>query len=99
MEKILILLIQIFVFYIFPLFTNKMSPIGMVLTIILVTFILSIMIGIKEKKEIKYLYPAIVSLIFIPTIFIYYNNSALIHSVWYFIVSFIGIILGTLRKK
>ena len=97
-NEIAILLIQLFTFYVLPIF-KEIGAIGMVLTIILATFILSIIIGIKEKEKIKYLYPIIVSLLFIPTVYIYYNESALIHSIWYFVVSFIGIILGTLLRK
>ena len=45
----------------------------------------------------------IVSLIFIPSVFIYYNETALIHSVWYLvdstIGSFFGIIINVFSKK
>lgn len=93
------IIFQAFMFYLFPFFIIKFSPISMVFILISVTFILSMILGIKEKKKIKYLYPIIVSLLFIPTVFIHYNESALIHSLWYFIVSFIGVILGTLLIK
>ena len=93
------IIFQTFMFYLFPFFIIKFSPISMVFILISVTFILSMILGIKEKKKIKYLYPIIVLLLFMPTVFIHYNESALIHSLWYFIVSFIGVILGTLLIK
>ena len=36
---------------------------------------------------------------FIPSVFIYYNESALIHSVWYFVVSVVGTAIGTVITK
>ena len=47
-----------------------------------------------SKNRIKYLYPVIISILFIPSVFIYYNESALIHSVWYLVISSIGMIIG-----
>jgi len=45
------------------------------------------------------LYPFIVAVIFIPTVMLYYNSSALIHSVWYLVVSAIGLFIGTVIYK
>ena len=103
-KEIIILLIQSFMFYIFPLFTGPTDTMGMVVLIILVTLVLSIIIGSISKETIKYLYPIIISILFIPSIFIYYNESALIHSLWYLVISTIGLIFGTIiylltRKK
>ena len=98
MKEMIILLIQILLFYVFPLFIEK-DVIGMVLFLVLITFILSIILGSITGKKIKYFYPLVVSIVFIPSIFIYYNESALVHSVWYLIVSFIGIILGSFIFK
>ena len=95
-KEIIILLIQIFMFYIFPLFAGPTDTMGMVVLIILVTFILSLILGFISKTKIKYLYPVTISLLFIPTIFIYYNSSALIHALWYLVISFTGVIVGTI---
>ena len=93
-KEISILLIQLFMFYIFPMFAGPTDAMGMVLLIIIATFVLSIIIGSISKEKIKYLYPIIISILFIPSVFIYYNESALIHSIWYLVVSFIGLVLG-----
>ena len=95
-KEMIILILQLLVFYVLPIFMDSYNPFGMVLLIILLTFILSIIIGIILKNKIKYLYPMIISLLFIPTVFIYYNESALIHSIWYLVVSYLGLGLGTL---
>lgn len=93
-KEITILLIQLFMFYIFPLFRGPTDAMGMVFLIIISTFILSLSITIISKLKIKYIYGIITSIIFIPSVFIYYNESALIHSIWYLIISYIGIFIG-----
>lgn len=98
-KEIIILLIQLFVFYILPLFAGPTDIMGLVLLMILLTLLLSIIIGSVSKVKIKYLYPIIVAILFIPSIFIYYNESALIHSVWYLVVSMIGLLIGTIIYK
>ena len=98
-KEIIILIIQLFMFYIFPLFAGPTDAMGMVFLIIVTTFILSIIIGSISKEKIKYLYPIVIVILFIPSVFIYYNESALVHSIWYLIVSFIGLILGIVIYK
>ena len=99
LKEITILLIQLFMFYIFPLFAGPTDAIGMVILILLTTFLLSVIIGIIPKEKIKYLYSLIIAILFIPSVFIYYNESALIHSVWYFVISIIGLLLGITLYK
>ena len=94
-KEIIILLIQIFMFYIFPLFAGPTDTMGMVVLIIFTTTLLSLIIGSISKEKIKYLYPIVVSILFIPSVFIYYNESALVHALWYLVVSSIGLIIGT----
>ena len=94
LKEIIILLLQLFMFYIFPLFAGPTDMMGVVLLIILSTFLLSFVLGCISKERIKYLYPVIISILFIPSVFIYYNDSALIHSIWYLVISSIGIIIG-----
>ena len=95
---VLIILLQLFMFYVFPLYVGPTDTIGMVVLIIIATFILSIIFTCISKLKIKYLYPLLVSLLFIPSIFIYYNESALIHSVWYLIISSVGVFIGVFVK-
>lgn len=99
LKEIIILLIQLFMFYISPLFAGPTDVMGMVFLILLSTFILSIIIASIFHEKVKYLYPVIISLLFIPSVFIYYNDSALIHAVWYFVVSTIGLLIGTIIYK
>ena len=94
LKEIIILLLQLFMFYIFPLFAGPTDMMGVVLLIILSTFLLSFVLGCISKERIKYLYPVIISILFIPSVFIYYNESALIHSIWYLVISSVGMIIG-----
>lgn len=98
LSELIILFIQIFMFYIFLMFAGPTDAMGMVFLIILTTFILSLLIIIISKNKTKYLYGIITSIIFIPSIFIYYNESALIHSLWYLVVSYAGILIGLIIK-
>lgn len=99
LKEIIILILQLVMFYVFPLTAGPTDTMGMVFLIIAATFILSIILGSISKEKIKYLYPIIVAILFIPSIFIYYNDSALIHSVWYLVISTIGFVIGTIIHK
>ena len=99
LKEIIIILIQVLLFYLFPKLIVIIGPIGLVFELLALTFILSLIIAIISKNKIKYFYSIIVSIIFIPTIWIYYNESALIHSIWYFTISSIGLCLGLIIKK
>lgn len=98
LKEIIILVIELFLFYIFPLFCGPTDAMGMVFIIILSTFILSFILSLISNNKLKFLFPIVISLCFIPSIFIYYNESALIHSLWYLVISYIGIILGYFIK-
>lgn len=99
LKEIIILIIQLFMLYIFPLFAGPTDAMGMVFLILITTLILSIILGIISNKKIKYLYPIIVAIVFIPSIPIYYNESALVHSIWYLLDSSIGMFLGYIMSK
>ena len=94
----IILLIQLFMFYIFPLFAGPTDAIGMVILILLSTLLLSMILASISDKKIKYLYPIIIAVLFIPSVFIYYNESALVYSLWYLVVSTIGMLFGMLIR-
>lgn len=40
----------------------------------------------------------LVSVLFIPSVFIYYNESALIHSIWYLVISSVGLLAGVFMQ-
>ncbi len=91
-KEIIIFCLQLALFYAYPLVAE--SPIGMVLSILLVTFLLSVILAALSSNLIKLFYPFATAVSFIPSVFIYYNSSAMIHALWYFVISSVGIALG-----
>ena len=94
---VILVLIQMLVFYITPLFAGPTDMMGLIVLIIFFTFIISILMGIYKYK-VKYIFPIIVAAAFIPSVFIYYNESAIVHALWYFSVSVVGILFGSFIK-
>jgi len=97
-KELILLGIQLFMFYLMPLFAGPTDMMGLVFLIILVTFILSVMLGIVSDKAIKFAYPILVSVLFVPTVWIYYNETALVHAVWYLVISAAGLLSGSLVR-
>ena len=95
-KELFVLILQLAVFYLFPLFSEPFGPMGMVYVIIFLTFMLSALLGLLSRNAIKYLYPLAIAILFIPSVFIYYNESALIHTVWYFVISSVGLLIPAL---
>lgn len=93
-KELIIFVLQLLAFYILPLFAGPTDIMGLVLLIIITTFALSLVVGVISNNKIKYLYPIVTAVVFLPTVPIYYNSSALIHSVWYLVVSGVGLLIG-----
>ncbi|MBP5661696.1 MAG: hypothetical protein J6X30_00905 [Clostridia bacterium] len=92
--EIVILLAQIAVFYVTPLTGGLNNPMGMVLLILLLTFALSALLGGLSRLRVKFLYPVLTALLFLPSVWLFYNESAWIHALWYLFVSFVGLGIG-----
>ena len=73
LKEIIIFSLQMFMFYVFPLFAGPTDAMGMVVLIILATLLLSLITGILSNNKAKYLYPIITAVVFIPSVFIHYN--------------------------
>lgn len=98
-KEIVILVIQLLVFYLFPLLSGPSGEMGMIMLMVLATMMLSVVLGSVSKYKIKFLYPVVIALLFIPSVFLYYNESALIHALWYLAASAIGLGLGIITQK
>lgn len=94
-REILVLLVQLLMFYVFPLAAGPTDIMGMVVIILGATFILSMILGIISGKKIKFFYPVFVALSFIPSVFIYYNDTALVQALWYFVISMAALLIGS----
>lgn len=97
-KELVIFLLQILLFYVFPLTAGPTDAMGMVFLIICGTFALSLILGAVSDSTLKFTYPGITALVFIPSVFIYYNETALIHAIWYLVISAVGIGVGSAIK-
>lgn len=96
-KEFVILIVQLLIFYVFPLAAGSTDAIGMVVLIIMATFVLGVVMGSVSNEKMKYFYPILTAILFVPSVFIYYNESALIHSVWYLVISYVGLFIGVLE--
>lgn len=62
-----------------------------------ISFVSSLLLGIN--KGICWLYPVFTAMLFIPAIFIYYNDSAFIYMIIYAILALAGNLIGSLFTK
>ena len=98
-KEIAAALIQLAIFWLLPLAMLKVSPMSMVLIMLICTLVLSGYIAGASQSGIKYLFPVFAAAMFLPTVPVYYNSSALIHALWYLTASCIGMAMGALKKK
>lgn len=93
------LLAMIFAFYILPFLIIDTGS-GMFILLIgipMICYIASMIYGIKNSFNL--LYPLFIMLLFAPSIFIFYNDSATIYIVIYGSISLIGNFIGSLIRK
>lgn len=87
-------------FYLIPILIQDTGSGMFILLIVipLITLITSIIYGLRNVFD--FIYPLIVAILFIPTLFIYYNIFAWVYIIAYSLIALIGEILGkTLQKK
>ena len=87
-------LINIACFYLMPaVITDTGSAMGMLLLVVpLCCLIISVVYGALNAFNIAY--PIMVALVFIPTIWIYFNESAWVYSPAYGVIALIGNAIG-----
>ena len=76
---------------------NIYSPFGIdgQVKTLFATLALSLVLGILSRNSVKWAYPAFCALLFLPTVPIYYNFSAMIHATWYLVIAAVGLALGS----
>lgn len=86
-------------FYLLPLLMKNtgVAMLMMLCVIPLIAFMCSIIYGIRQGFDI--LLAIIAAIIFAPTIFIYYNESAWIYTVIYGIIALLGTGIGRIFYK
>ena len=98
-EMSVYLIVIILAFYALPVLINDTGT-GIFFLLILtpiICFITSIIYGIRHSFNLIFL--LLIMALFIPTIFIFYNESAAVYVLIYGIIATIGNLLGSLIKK
>ena len=98
-EMSVYLIVITLAFYVLPAFINDTGT-GIFFLLILtpiICFITSIIYGIRHSFNLIFL--LLIMALFIPTIFIFYNESAAVYVLIYGIIEAIGNLLGSLIKK
>ena len=86
-------------FYLLPAFINNTGS-GMLIILIalpLICFASAFFYGIKQGFNIAY--SIVVALLFIPSLFIFYNVTAWVYIIAYAVLSLIGNLIGTIFYK
>ena len=96
--EIAVLALQTALFWLLPLCAGPTDIMGVVVLMLCGTLLLSAVLGVCSKNYVRFAYPAAVMLLFIPSIPVYYNISAMIHVTWYLVLSFAGVGAGALVR-
>lgn len=92
-------LIILIAFYLVPMLIKDTGSGMFILLIVipLITLITSLIYGLRNTVD--FVYPLIVAILFIPTLFIYYNTSAWIYIIVYSVIAVIGELIGKILQK
>lgn len=96
MKKLLpYVVVNLLIFYVLPILIRDTSSGMLILMIIipLITFGTSLLYGLN--KSFGWRYPLLVMGIFLPSIFLYYNESALVYTLIYGGLSLLGSFIGS----
>ena len=86
-------------FYIVPIFINDTDSAVIILLVIVpfINFLISLFYGVK--LSFNFFYPLIVSILFLPTIFINYNFTAWAYILVFGIIALLGMTMGNIFRK
>ena len=97
-------LIIFITFYLIPILIKDTGS-GIFILLIVIPLIILFTSNIGNNafsgcNKFDFIYPLIVAILFIPTLFIYYNTSAWVYVIAYSMIALIGELLGkTLQRK
>lgn len=93
-------LVLVGVFYLLPLFIENtgLAMLFMLMIIPFVCFGCAFIYGIKQGIGF-FLFPIISAVLFLPSVFIFYNSSALIYVLIYGVIALLGNLFGCIFHK
>ena len=98
-KEIIVFVFQVMVFYLIPFTAGPTDGLGLIIVLLFSTLMLSVIFGAVSKGKVRIIYPFVVAIVFIPTVYIHYNYTALGYTVWYLIDSYLGVLIGSLIGK
>lgn len=98
-KEIIVFVFQVMVFYLIPFTAGPTDGLGLVVVLLFFTLMLSVIFGAISKGKVRIIYPFVVAVLFIPTVYIHYNYTALGHIIWYLIDSYLGVWIGVFIQK
>ncbi|MBQ8371250.1 MAG: hypothetical protein IJY35_14855 [Clostridia bacterium] len=85
-------------FWLIPLFMNETNVMLLVLCVMpFVCFVTSYVCGLVCSFQPMYLFG--VEMLFLPTVWVYYNESAMVYMLVYAVIAALGCAVGALMKK
>lgn len=93
------LLVNAIAFYLLPMIIQDMGSAMLVLLLAIPLICFSIAIVFGVKNSFNWIYPLAVALLFAPTIFIFYNESATFYTAIYGILALVGNLIGKIFYK
>ena len=91
------LLFMVLVFYGFPLINRESGMLTLLILFPLVCLLSALVYGLKHS--FSFVYSILVMVLFIPTIFIFYNETASFYIGVYGVISLVGNLLGSFIRK
>ncbi len=95
LKEIIVIAVEFLFLYLFPL-----APLGDKTAHLILLLVITLLVGTVgcavSNKKIKFLFPIASTILLIPTMFIYYNDSHLGYIAWIFVFGLLGTILGSL---
>lgn len=98
-KGLVFILLQAIIYYVLPLFAGPTDVMGLVIIQFGLTFALSVIVGTFTKSEMKFIFPVVATVSFIPAIMIYLNYTAYIYLAFYAVITVAGVALGTGIRK
>ena len=98
-KGLIFVLLQAIIFYILPLFAGPTDIMGLVFLQFGLTFVLSLLVGVLSKGNMKFVFPVIATVGFVPAVTVFYNYTAYIYLLFYAIITVGGVALGTGVRK
>lgn len=97
-KQLIYLIILIIGFYILPFFIRSIgSGITSLFIISFICVVLSFIYGFKE--DFDWLFSVLVMILFLPTVYLHYNSSALIYCLIYGVMSLISMLIGSFISR